>query len=340
MAIDGVHELIKMSGATAREVQQADGTIVREYVIDDPQLLSKYRSQQSPMISSYSQQRTSYDNVPPPPPRIPLKQSTLFRQAPSINDNLPINIQQVRVLEPKRRYEYITTSGRRIEFMITNSDSDSQMINDSDVHELTNAINTRLLPSSSVSNTQPPFTLPKTWNPAVDLTHREPPTRQRVGSDHQLPPNNYNTGSQQMSFTQTDPTSYSTFNQGSYQQQFTPVFTEPIIDWSALRQQDPHGQIDQALVQQFINQRHQGGGFQTSAQFLPEQQQQQQQQPIRSTYSPPRNNEQIFYQQPVSYPYQGQQQHGVRILTTDNNNNFDFNQQQQAAMIADGHTRI
>jgi len=322
MAIDDVHNLIKMSGVTAREVPQPDGTIVREYVIDDPKVLSEFQSQQT-------QQRNLHEHIPPPPPRIPLRQSSLYRQEPLNNDHNqpPINIQQVRTLEPQRRYEFITTSGKRIEFIITNLGTDQ-----SDIHELANAINTRFVPSSSNTTQQqqqPPFTLPKQWHPAVDLTHREPQTRQRTGSDNQPIPNTYNSPFQQ---TQVD---VDRFNQGPYQQQFAPVFAEPIIDWSAVRQQDPHGQVDPQLIQQYITQKHQSGGFQTSAQFLPEQRQQQPQQMTRSTNSPPRNNPPIFYQQTMSYPYQGQQQHGVRIINPTNNNDFNFNQQ-----IANEHTRI
>ncbi len=320
MAIDDVHDLIQMSGVTAREVPQADGTLIREYVIDDPNVLSKF----------HSQQRTPNEHIPPPPPRIPLKQSMLFRE-PLSNDHHhppPINIQQIRTLETQRRYEFMTTSGKRIEFIITSLGSDQ-----SDIHELANAINTRLL-TSSANTTQQPFTLPKQWHPAVDLTHREPQTRSRIGSDNQPILNNYNTSFQQVPPIQMGldrSASYGVLNQGSYPQQFAPVFTEPIIDWSAVRQQDPHGQVDPQLIRQFITQKHQSGSFQTSAQFLPEQQQQMPQ----TTYSPPRTNSSIPYQQTMSYPYQGQQQHGVRILSA-NNNDYNFNQQQ----IPNGHARI
>jgi hypothetical protein len=304
MAIDGIHDLIKMSGVTAREVPQPDGTLVREYVIDDPNILSKFQS------------RVPQDHIPPPPPRIPLKQSMLFRQEPLHNEPPPpINLQQIRTLEPQRRYEFITTSGKRIEFMITSLGSD-----ESDIHELANEINTRLLPSNP---SQQPFTLPKPWHPAVDLTHRELQNRQQTGSDNQPIPTDL-----------TRSASYGGLNQGTYPQQFAPVFAEPIIDWSAVRQQDPHGQIDPQLIQQFITQKHQNGSFQTSAQFLPEQQQQQPPM-IHATNSPSRNSQPMFYQQTMTYPYQGQQQHGVRILPN-NTNDFNFHQQQ----IANGHTRI
>ena len=138
----------------------------------------------------------------------------------------------------------LTSSGKRIEFMITSVGAD-----ESDVHELSNELNARL-PSSNTS--QQPFTLPKPWHPAVDLTHRDPPNRQRTGSDHQPLSNNYNLNFQQGLPIQTDlarSTPYGGVNQPAYQQQFAPVFAEPIIDWSAVRQQDPHGQIDPQFIQ-------------------------------------------------------------------------------------------
>jgi hypothetical protein len=210
-------------------------------------------------------------------------------------------------------------------------------VDESDIHELTNELNTRLLPSNS---SQQPYTRPKQWHPAVDLTHRESQNRQRTDSDNQPILNNYNLNFQQGLPIQTDLTrsaSYGGLNQGSYHQQFAPVFAEPIIDWSAVRQQDPHGQIDPQLIQQLITQKHQNGSFQTSAQFLPEQPPPppQQQQMTTSTHSPSRNNPSMFYQQTMAYPYQGQQQHGVRILSN-NTTDYNFHQQQ----IANGHTRI
>ena len=102
MAIDDVQDLIKMSGVTAREVPQPDGTLIREYVIDDPTILSKYQSQS----------RASQDHIPPPPPRIPLKQPMLFRQEPLHHEPPPpINLQQIRTIEPQRRYEFINIIG-------------------------------------------------------------------------------------------------------------------------------------------------------------------------------------------------------------------------------------
>ncbi|CAF5183757.1 unnamed protein product, partial [Rotaria magnacalcarata] len=265
ISIDGVTDLIKMSGVTAREVQQSDGSFIREYVIDNPDILSKFHKQQSPMVA---QQQSFNNNIPPPPPRIPLKQSMLFHQGPSSNDQRPpINIENIRVLEPQRRYEYTTTSGKRIEFMITHSGSCNQMINDSDIRELSSAINNHHIPSSSSSISNPAqqqqqqqaYNLPKQWYPAVDLTIRNGLTRQRTGSDNQSTPNNYNVNFQQMQQMPSDLTrsaSYGALNQGAYQQSFTPVFTEPIIDWTALRQQDPQGQIDPQVIQQFIAQKH------------------------------------------------------------------------------------
>ena len=343
VSIDGVHDLIKMSGVKAREVPQSDGTIVREYVIDDPNILSKFRPQSSP---TSSQQRIPHSNIPPPPPRVPLKQPVLFHPGPiSHNYQPPINIEQIQLLESRRLYEYITKSGKRIEFMITNIESDNQITNESDIRDLTNAINTRLIPplssssSSSISHNpqQQPFTLPKTWYPTLDLTHRAEPIRQRTNSDSQSVPPNYNVRFQQVPPSiqndLTRSTSYGALNQNTYQQQFAPVFTEPIIDWSALRQQDPHGQIDSNLVQQFIAQKHQNESIQTSAQFLP----QQKQHMTRSINSPLRNNASKFYQQQISYPYQGQQQHGVRIVS--NNNDWDLNEQ-QPTIVTSSHTRI
>lgn len=342
IAIDGVTDLIKMSGATAREVQQPDGTYIREYVIDDPDILSKFHTQQSPMVS---QQQTMNANIPPPPPRIPLKQSVLFHQGASNQDlRLPINIEQIRVLEPQRRYEYSTTSGKRIEFMITSLGPDNQMVNDSDIRELSSAINNRLMPPSSVANStqqtqRQQYTLPKQWHPAVDLTVRDERVRQRTGSDSQPMPHNYNNNInlQQMQQMPTDLTrsaSYGNLHQGGYQQPYAPVFTEPIIDWTLVRQQDPQGQIDPQLIKQFIQQKHQGGGFQTSAQFLPEPKQQP---TTRSMHSPPRHSMPMLYPQPMSYPYQGQQEHGVRIVNNINDINFNS---QQPTMMAYEHTRI
>ena len=333
MVIDDVQDLIKMAGVTAREVPQPDGTLVREYVIDDPNILSKFQSQQS-------QPRIPQDHIPPPPPRAPAKQSMLFRQEPLHNDPPPtINLQQIRTIEPQRRYEFITTSGKRIEFMITSLGADEP-----DVHELANELNTRLLPSNS---SQQQFTLPKPWHPAVDLTQREPPNRQRTGSDHQPAPNTYNPNFPQGLPIQPDlarSASYGGLNQPNFQQQFAPVFAEPIIDWSAVRQQDPHGQVDPQLIQQFITQKHQNGSFQSSAQFLPEQPPAPPPPPPTSmvppTNSPSRNNQPIYYPQTMAYPYQGQQQHGVRILPNTPSSDYNYHHHHQQQQIPNGHTRI
>jgi hypothetical protein len=342
--MNGVQDLIKMSGARAREVHQPDGTIIKEYVIDDPQLLSQFRSQQqqqqqspmtssyiqqqqqSPMTSSYIQQQTMDEDVPPPPPRIPLRPPILFRQGrSSMNDHLPHNIQQIHVLEPQRRYEYLTTTGRRIQFFITNSDSfNGQLITDLDIRELTNAINLRLLPSftpiiqqhqQQQSLIQPPFNQPKQWYPSVDLTQG-----QRIGSDFQPHSNNANIGYQQIPINLPRSVSSGAINQESYHSQNQQqVFNESVNGWNSHRYQGSHNQNNEK--------------FQTTAQFLPQNQQQQR---TRSTYSPPINNNHSsnFHQSSTTYPYQGQQQqqHNVRILN-------DFNQQ-RTAIINDGHTRI
>ncbi|CAF3109564.1 unnamed protein product [Rotaria sp. Silwood2] len=299
LVIDDIQDLLKTSGVHAREISQSDGTIVKEYVIDDPEILSKFRSQKqqqqqqhqqqqqqrqqpSPTTSSYTQQQTIYDEAPPPPPRIPLRSSILFRQGrPSVNDNVSYNIQQIRVLEPQRRYEYLTRTGRRIQFVITNSDSfNGQFITDSDIRELTHAI--KFQPYS----------------------------------------NNFNNNFQQ---TQTDlsrSASHGRLDQESYNSQnHQQVMNEPNNNGNRFEYQDSHSHT--------INQDHQNEGtFKTSTQFLPPTQRK------RSTNSPPINNNHppVFYSQSTAYPYQGQQQHGVRILN-------DLNQQ-RAANITDEHNRI
>jgi hypothetical protein len=329
MAINDVQDLIKMSGVRAREVPQADGTIIKEYVIDDPQVLSQFRSQQQqqqspmtssyiqqqpPMTLSYNQQRHVDQNAPPPPPRVPLR-APLFRQGNlSMNDNLPHNIQQIHVLEPQRRYEYLTTTGQRIQFHITNSNNfNGQLITDPDIRELTNAINTRLLPTSTSTTQQPltqtQFNQPKQWHQSVDLMQR-----QRLGSDSQPYSSNSNIGFQQIQTDLPRSTSNGTLNQGSYPTQYQlqqQVFNEPVNNWNKYQYQDSHHQTTEP--------------FQTSAQFLPQQQ--------MPTSSPMNNNHSsISYAQSPNYPYQGQQQHGVRILN-------DYNQQ-QSVITTDGHTRI
>ncbi|CAF3521163.1 unnamed protein product [Rotaria socialis] len=335
--IDGVQDLIKMSGVHAREVPQLDGTIIKEYVIDDPGLLSKYHSQQqkSSITSSYHQHQINSEEPPPPPPRMPLRSSILFRQGTSsINDNLSHNIQQIHVLEPQRRYEYLTRTGRRVQFLITNSNSfNRQLINDGDIRELTHAINSRLAPSSTtivqhqhqeqeqnqqqLSSTQTSFNLPKHWNPSVDFTQRK-----RIGSDTQLYSENANNDVRHISTDIPRSISHVGLNQGSYiSQKHQQVSNEPVNNWNTYRYQDPHSEIN--------NQHYQNNEtFQTSSQFLPSQ-------PItRSMHSPPinTNHMQVSHQQSIAYPYQGQQQHGVRILN-------DFNQQ-RTPIIFDQHNRI
>ncbi|CAF0896525.1 unnamed protein product [Rotaria sp. Silwood1] len=343
LVIDDIQDLIKMAGVHAREISQSDGSIIKEYVIDDPQIVSKYRSQQQPrssmsssynqqapsITSSYTQQQNINEEAPPPPPRIPLRPSILFRQGQSsVNDNVSYNIQQIRVLEPQRRYEYLTRTGRLIQFLITNSDSfNGQFITDSDIRELTHAINNRLLPSynSSVQqqhhhqqpSTQTQFNKPKLWYPSVDFTHR-----QRIGSDHQLNSNNSDNNFQHTQTNLSRSASHGRLDQESYnslnQQQ---VMNEPINNRNRFQYQDSHSQIP--------NQIHQSNdSFRTSTQFLPPRERQ------HSTTSPPINNNHppVFYPQSTAYPYQGQQQHGVRILN-------DLNQQRPANMT-DEHNRI
>jgi hypothetical protein len=344
LAIEGIQDLIQMSGVRAREVPQSDGSIVKEYVIDDPKLLSKFRSQHShpssPIDRSYAQQLVSTDDAPPPPPRIPLRQPMLFRQGPSTNETLPDNIQQIQVLEPQRRYEYSTSTGRRIQFLITNIDEfNGQSLTDTDIRELTNAINTRLMPVSTLSSScqaskQAPFSLPKPWHPSVDLTQRSSSSRQRIGSDTQPFSNESRTVPlQAMSNDLTRSASYGTLNNGSHVSHVQQTsFNQPVIDWTALQQQDPQGQIDPHVVRQMIQQRHQtSGSFQTSAQFLP------QQQPMTSSaHSPsynPNHQHGTYYQQSPSYAYQGATQQAMPLV---NNNGYDSSQ----TRITDGQTRI
>jgi hypothetical protein len=129
--------------------------------------------------------------------------------------------------------------------------------------------------------------------------------------------NNANTGFQPMQTDLSRSASSGALNQGSYiSQNQQEVFHEPTHQWT--RYQDSN------------NQRYQANEpFQSSAQFLP-----QQQMKTRSMHSPPihTNHSSAFHQQPTTYPYQGQQQHGVRILN-------DFNQQ-RTAIVNDGNTRI
>lgn len=327
MALNDVQDLIKMSGVRAREVQQPDGSFIKEYVIDDPQLLSQFRSQQqqqpppqqqTSMTSNYIQQQNTNRDAPTPPPRVPLRPPMLFRHGgSSMNDTLPHSIQQIHVLEPQRRYEYLTTSGRRVQFFITNSDtSNGQSISDADIRELSHAINLRLLPSTtpSIPASSPPlqqhqgssaqtaFNLPKQWQPSVDLTHR-----QRLGSDNQPPSNNSN-----VAYQQAHPDLYRSASSGALNQN-SPylVQNQPANQWHTTYRHPNSYSSNQQKTEP----------FQSSAQFLPQQQQQRSQ----SIHSPSRhpNPSSAFHQQSTAYPYQGQQQHGVRILQ-------DFDQQRTA----------
>ena len=317
MALNDVQDLIKMSGVRAREVAQPDGSFLKEYVIDDPQLLSQFRSQQqTSATSAYVQQQSTDRSAPTPPPRVPLRPPMLFRHGrSSVNDTLSYNIQQIHVLEPQRRYEYLTTTGRRVQFFITNSDAlNGQSISDADIRELANAIHLRLLPSatSSMSISSPPlpsqqqgsftqaaFNLPKQWQPSVDLTHR-----QRLGSDNQPTSNGSNVGFQQAHSDLHRSASSGALNQTAYLAQ-----NQPTNQWSTYRHPSSYSSHQQK-----------NEPFQSSAQFLPQQQQRSQ-----SIHSPSMhaNPSSAFYQQSTTYPYQGQQQHGVRIR-------HDFNQQRTA----------
>ena len=249
MAIDGVHDLIQMSGARAREVTQPDGTVVKEYVIDDPQILSKFR----PQSTEKSSPMASFAHAPPPPPRVPLRQPMLFR--PPGEHSAP-NIQQISVLEPQRRYEFVTSAGRRVQFLITQiSDFHGQPISDGDLRELSQAIHSRLGPSTIAGGHPPPFTNPKPWFPSVDLTQRAgSANRQRIGSDSQeiRQPMPY----QQVPVDLARSASYGALNQ----------IGQPTVNWNSFRQQRPQS----------------NGPVQTSAQFLP-----QQQFRTTSTVSPP-----------------------------------------------------
>ena len=274
MVINDVQNLIKMSGVRKREIAQSDGTILKEYVIDDPQLLSQLHSQnQQPIISSYNQQCNS---APQPPPRIPLRPSVLFRHGRStINE---CDIQQIRVLEPQRRYEYLTRTGRRIQFLITNSNHfNGQLINDFDIRELTNVINKRLLSSSSKIGQ--PFHFVKQWYPSVNLTHH--------GSDIQSYSNNSNTNSRRIQTNLDRSASSDILNHESdFLQQQT--FNEPITNEQTYQY---HHEIRNQYNQ--INK-----NFQISTKFLPSQQ------VSKSTNSSPINNHHLNCQhQTTVYPY-------------------------------------
>ena len=140
LPIDGIENIIKMSGVSARQFEQNDGTLVREYVITDPRLVSQVREKRFPP-------------PPPPPPRLARRPSTT-----------PSNLTEVQNVEQHRPYRFVTSTGRQIDFTVT---------------EIVDA------------------------------------------------------------------------------EDFSPIVTEPIIDWSVLREQDPDGQIDPEFIRQFIYQRHQ-----------------------------------------------------------------------------------
>lgn len=366
LAIEGVQDLIQMSGVRAREVPQPDGTVVKEYVIDDPEILSKLRppthQQTSPTGPSYGHQFVQNNDAPPPPPRIPLRQPLLFRPGPAGQDQLPINIQQINVLEPQRRYEFITTAGRGIQFLITAiSDLNGQPISDSDIRELSHAIHSRLGPFSSnnagtpvlaqpTTAPQAPFTHPKPWFPSVDFTQRTTSNRQRIGSDtHMAGQESRSSSYQQAPADLTRSASYGALNQGVYLGQTQqPIYNQQqMVDWNSYRQQDFQGQMESPMVRQVVHQRPSSSGpVQTSAQFLPQQQPQQPQATqyrTRSTVSPPINAP-VFYQQSMPYPtystqpqqvpmHQQQQQPDIRLL---NQNGYGFSQ----ARVIDGQARI
>ena len=353
LAINGIQNLIQMSGVRAREVTQPDGSIVKEYVIDDPQILSKFHSQQSqqasPITTSYVQHSMTNNDAPPPPPRVPLRQPLLFRQGPSNHENFPVNIQQIRALEPQRRYEFLTSSGRRVQFTITNIDDyQGQPISDSDIRELTTAIDTRIgvtrppPPPVSKPISQAPISHPKTWNPSVDFTQRTASNRQRIGSDTQPGSGDFhNTPTYHQ--TPNDlvrSASYGALNRGTYlvqgQPQHQQVYNPTDIDWSSYRQPVVQNQFDKNLMDQTNQLRSQNKGpFQTTAQFLP----QPQQTTITRSINSPSNNQNVpvYYQQTTPYSYQGQQdpqQQNIRYMT--NMNGYDLSQ----ARFIDSNTRI
>ena len=330
-SIDGIQDLIKMPGVRVRQVPQPDGTMMKEYIIDDPQVLSKLRSQQSsPMASSFSrsqQESMTHNEAPPPPPRIPLRQPVLFRQDAASTASMPTSIQQIHVLEPQHRYEYITNTGRRIQFTVTNSDElRRQAITDADIRELANAINSRLptLSTASQSATQAQFTLPKPWHPSIDLMQRTSSHQPSMGSNAQHMSNESSRTYQQTHNDVMRSASYGELYEGSHASADTQQLSyQPNPDWNPMRQHD------RQASSQTRHQRYQADEpFQTSAQFLP--------QTPPTKPSSMHDTAPVFYQPSTSYPYQGQQQHGVRIV---HDPAHDFNHQQTAGMV-DGRTRI
>ena len=330
--IDGVQDLIKMPGVRVRQVPQPDGTMIKEYIIDDPHVLSKLRSQpSSPLTSSFSrpqQELMTYNEAPPPPPRIPLRQPVLFRQDPAaISGHTPTTIQQIHVLEPQHRYEYVTNSGRRIQFTVTNSDElRRQAITDADIRELANAINSRLptLSTASQSATQAPFTLPKPWHPSIDLMHRTSSHPSSMDANASHASNETNRPYQQTHNDMMRSASYGELDQASHVPAHAQQHSyQSNADWNPMR---PHDRHASSLTKQ---QRYQADEpFQTSAQFLP--------QAPSTKSSSMQDTQPVFYQPSTSYPYQGQQQHGVRIV---HDKMHDFNHQQTAGMV-DDRTRI
>ncbi|CAF0886714.1 unnamed protein product [Didymodactylos carnosus] len=218
MMINGVQDLIKMAGRS-KEIKQPDGTIWKEYVIDDPALLSKIHSSQSftsesPTSSKQVSNSFSHHNTiqtpPTPPPRVPLRQqlgrpSTNNQYSPGTPANIPMNpipINHIRTLESNRRYEFTTSLGKTIQFHISNFSEN--ILTDDDICELTHSINNHFTiePQQNSSLSTSMHTSPKQWNP--DLIHRPTPqhvqnppsSRGRLGSnDNGLTPQmSYNIG--------------------------------------------------------------------------------------------------------------------------------------------------
>ena len=246
IVIDNVHDIIKASGIQAREVEQPDGTILKEYVIDDPQVASQIQAQRTTVSPSIP---VAHEFVPPPPPRVIRKAPVFDSQTQPIVKPLPVNILAMDELLPRQHYQYITTSGRRIEFVITDVHTARPVDNRSELKELTNAIDARL-PYTYVSH----FTAPPR-----NILAREFDTvrRQRTVSNIHLPSHAGIANFPQQILKHAVLTRSASSGTLHPQDQFAPIITEPIIDWSILRQQDPDGQVDSELVRQFINQRHQ-----------------------------------------------------------------------------------
>jgi hypothetical protein len=292
MPIDGIDDIIKMSGIDAREIQQTDGTIVKEYIIDDPQILSQVHTQR---CASVSQTCVSRDYGPPPPPRVSRQSSAQFQPAKCLVKNLAsINIQHVHILRPQQSYEYVTKSGRHVHFIITELDTDESR---SDARATCTSTD-RLSEHPSMQSV---YTLPTRPPSNNDVTHE-----QQTSSVDRYPSANMSGNNRTPSLVHT-PTSLirsassGILHHGSHSTaQFPPIFTEPIIDWSVLRQQDPDGQIDSELVRQFINEQHrfESSHLSTDGQSMPSSTQ---------FYSPVENR-----------PYSTQPYHNVHSLSNDN----------------------